>query len=520
MSKTTNIFSTAPVEVQNKSGFDMSFESIGTAKVGTLVPVLVEKALPGDKISAGMLQRVSLPPMATNFYGRVDVKFESFFVPNRLLWGGWNDYITQYSDDFNEKITRGPAIINNSEDGYLDASPSSLTDYLGCKIDPTITEGESYEFSINALPYLAYHRIYDDYYRNSQIQKPVYQHGFSNLADTLSNYPYVRSNEPIYPSDEFNDGASIQDLRQRNYAKDYFTTATLEAQLGNPQKLEFDVVNNKGSFTIASLRMANSLQKFIERNNLVGYDYYEQTKAQFGVKPHHLCNRPIYIGSQTFNVYNNTVTQTAPDTANTTASNNKFKGVGAQYANSMSMGSGSIIPNFTATEHGYFFVLMSLVPHAYYATGTRRYLMDFGIACEGFPMLASVGDQKLKLSELINIPYNDSTMFGYTQRYADYKFHIDEVHGELRDDGTLSSFALKRSFDDSAELSSEFLQVSPHALDEVFSVNTDVSRIGYWYDIAFSVKMVRALPVYSIPTLGDEKDTHTYVVDKNGSKLN
>lgn len=519
MSKTTNIFSTAPTQVQNKSGFDMSFESIGTASVGTLIPVLTERVLPGDKFSLGLLQRLSLPPMATDFYGRVDVKFEAFFVPNRLLWGGWNDYITQFSDDYNEKITSRPYIVNNTEES-ISLGASSLADYLGSKTTTNFSEDTS--LHLDALPFIAYHRIYDDYYRNSQIQKRVFQHGFSSDAPLASNLPYIRNVGNLLPSDlNLADDSWLDQLRQRNYSKDYFTTATPNPQLGNPSTLEFDVTGDKGSFTIASLRMANSLQKFLERNNLVGFDYYEQTKAQFGVRPTHLCNRPIYLGSQSFNIYNNSVTQTNPSSNSDLSSSNPIKGVGAKYAQSESLGSGSLVDGFTATEHGFFMVLMSVVPHSYYGSGIRRYITDLGIADEGFPILASVGDQTIKNYELNgDLESFNHGDFGYVQRFSQYKFHIDEVHGLLRDGNSLSSFALKRSFAGSPDLSTDFLQVPTDALNEVLAVKASTAGFGYWYDIAFQFKMVRALPVYSIPTLGDEKDTHTVMVNKGGSKLN
>lgn len=518
MSKTSNIFSTTPIDVQNRSGFDMSFESVGTAKVGTLIPVLVEKANPGDKISTGLLQRVTLPPMATNFYGRVDIKFESFFVPTRLIWAGSCDYYTQQTSEGLPKLTRVPFIALNTNDASV-TGPGTLFDYLGGKLGSS-----SNNFEINALPFLAYHRIWNDYYRNSLVQKPCFPHGYLSGAASWAVYqqPFKREASAVLPSDSerhnLYDGVSLLSLRQRNYAKDYFTTATPSAQLGSPVSVDFS--SHPGSFTIAELRSANSLQKFLERNNLVGFDYYDQMKAQFGVKPYHLCNKPIFLGRQSYNVYNNSVMQTNnTEDGSTVATKNPFNTVGSKYGNSQSIGQGSIIDDFTATEHGYFFVLMSLVPHSYYATGIRRYLLHSSIADEGFPMLANVGDQALKKGELSNATSQLNTEFGYTQRYAEYKFHPDEVHGLLQDGQSLSAFCLKRSFDEWVTLGTDFLEIPTSALDEVAAVDSSVSDYGYWYDIAFTSKMVRALPVYSIPTLGEEKDVHTTVVSKQGSTL-
>lgn len=98
MSHYSKIFNKVPVQIPNKSGFDLSHENLFTAKCGTLVPVLVDTLLPNDTISLGHSSQLQLPPMATDFYGRVVGKFEAFFVPFRILYGGWQELITHPVD--------------------------------------------------------------------------------------------------------------------------------------------------------------------------------------------------------------------------------------------------------------------------------------------------------------------------------------------------------------------------------------------------------------------------------------
>lgn len=85
MAHTSKIFNKVPVNIQDRSGFDMSHENLFTATCGTLVPAMVEEVIPGDVFSIGSHMQVKLPPLATDFYGRVDAKLEAFFVPNRLV---------------------------------------------------------------------------------------------------------------------------------------------------------------------------------------------------------------------------------------------------------------------------------------------------------------------------------------------------------------------------------------------------------------------------------------------------
>lgn len=94
MAHLSKIFTKVPVDIPNRSGFDMSFENLLTMKVGTLTPVLCEEVIPNETYSLGYLSQIQLPPMATNFFGRVDLRLEAFFVPMRILWGGWQNFFT------------------------------------------------------------------------------------------------------------------------------------------------------------------------------------------------------------------------------------------------------------------------------------------------------------------------------------------------------------------------------------------------------------------------------------------
>ena len=94
MAHLSKIFKQQPVDIPNRSGMDLSFENVLSMTTGTLIPVLVEEVLPNETYSLGYMCEAQLPPMATEFYGRIDMRLEAFFVPNRILWGGWQDFMT------------------------------------------------------------------------------------------------------------------------------------------------------------------------------------------------------------------------------------------------------------------------------------------------------------------------------------------------------------------------------------------------------------------------------------------
>lgn len=531
MSHASPIFQRVPVEMPNRSGFDMSHENLGTLTTGTLVPVLVDEILPNDSISLGSSFQVQLPPMVADFYGRVDFVLEAFFVPMRLLWGGFQDFMThptaypQYPEG--TKVQGKPKYLPRLVASNADLASGTLADYLGFKSAPA-NDNNVY---LNALPFIAYHRIFDDWYRESRIQAPCfYRPSNTGVEGTSpSALPYVSvqgvsADTPITfnPSSVLGDNVRLLSLRQRNFAKDYFTTATPLPQAGNASQLEFDTDNQtgKGAFSVAALRAANSLQKWMERNQIAGYRYSDQIYAQFGRYPSDaIMDRVIYLGRQTSNVYTRSVFNTngASD-----VEGNYSGQLGYKAGSSQSVGEGSLVDNFTASEHGYLFVLASLVPHAYYSTGVRRYLNRQVVGDFAFPLLSGMGDQAIRVSELDSSVFgtDNDVEFGYNDLYSEYKYHDDEVHGLLRDGENLSQFALQRSFTDvGPELSSSFLTIPTSFLDQVTSVKTDVSGYTAWYDIFFPYKKVSTLPEYSLPTLADLKHVHTEYISRGGKRL-
>lgn len=543
MAHTSSVFSRMPIELPNRSGFDMSHENLGTATCGTLVPVLVDELLPNDTISLGANFQVQLPPMATDFYGRVDYVLEAFFVPARLCWGGWESFMThptaspQYPNGtpVQGKSKYLPQIFVQGAGQEQFFGPSTLSDYLGCKLTQPLVESGVGGVELNMLPFIAYHRIWDDWYRDSRIQAPLFYRPDSNVlpANIELNpayLPYVSGGEdaPIRQNarNAFSDGVRLGDLRQRNWAKDYFTTASTLPQAGNAATLEFDVQDDGvGNFSIAALRSANSLQKWLERNNIAGYRYSDQIYAQYGIYPSDaIMDKSIYLGRISQNVYTRSVFQTnAAKGADIGNFGNPFKAVGSKYGSSQAIGEGSLVDNIRVTEHGFLFVLASLVPHSYYSTGRRRYLNRKVVGDIAFPLLSGMGDQAVMKSELYaeagmveNVP---DEVFGYTDLYAEYKYHDDEVHGLLRDGESLQSFALQRSFSEAPELGSDFLQIPTDFLDQVYATASVISGFACWYDIYFPYKKVSTLPEYSLPTLADLKNTHTKFISRGGKRL-
>lgn len=535
MSHFSKIFSKTPIDIPNRSGFVMSFENALTMKVGTLTPILCEEVLPNETYSLGYLGQVQLPPMATDFFGRVDMRLEAFFVPNRVVWGGWQNFYTMpQNNPYGDPVVRPQTLPYFTVSITSENLPSikssfgsgSLADYLGVScLKDALSVGTTINIP-NALPFFAYHKIYDDWYRNPKLQKPVFVNDSSR--DRSHYLPWNPSSFNVGNDWALGDGVNFISLRQRNYAKDRFTTATLYPQADGTvggSKLAIDTSGAEGSFTIAQLRQANVLQRWLERNNIAGERYADQIRATFGVYPSDaILDRSLYLGSSQFAIYNKSVYSTADADPSVAPSQSPFSGtLASKGASSNGVGQDSLISKFQSTEHGYLIVLASIVPHAQYSTGMRPTFKRSKVGDFANPLLQGLGEQAIYISEFLGPFFSSSEdqEFGYQPQYSDYKYHNDEIHGLLRDDESLQSFVLQRSFSKQVApvLSTDFIQIKTEDMDNVTAVKSQLSNFGAWADFYISLKKVSPLSEYIIATLGDIKNTHKESIPYRGTML-
>lgn len=552
-------FVKAPVAVPKLSGFDKSHQNLLTSKVGTITPILVDELIPGTKVNLKLALSASLPPLATDTFMRCSIKTEAFFVPTRLLDGGFEAWFTDEAKDMVNDASEDGTIDTSSKRAFMpvirDNVPltsgladwvlaktgtGSLSDYLGVKY----TNPNFFKKGISALPYLAYHRIYNDWYRNSLVQKECFLPPCDGIDFSLAGAccsPYVFHNNGNYVWSTLApfalaDGHCLLDLRQRNFGLDYFTTATPNPQQGNAMVVSFDTSGNNGQFSIAALRAANSMQQFKERNNLLGNLYVEQLYGRYGVRPSDgIAQRSIYLGRGEFEVYSKGIYQSAPadgladgNPSATASATNPFGAIGSRYGSAYASGE-SFLVNFEAKEPGYLFVMATLVPRVTYSSGLRRYLRhyigDGSLSDMANPILQNVGPQPIYEYEL-NGAYasnGSDAIFGFTDRYGEFKTMEDELHGLMRDGESLEAFALQRSFDftDAVSINSAFLQIPTDYMDQVTAVKEWISEFGFWLDTYFDYKVAMPINKYSLPSLQDPAYEHgkTIVVSKGGNKL-
>lgn len=551
MSHLSKIFEEAPVKVQNKNGFDLSHLNCGTSKTGQLVPVMCKLLPPNSDFTLGVNLNVELPPLATPAMGRVDAIVEGFVIPLSILYGGWKQFIsnqqnTMFPNSQDSVLSAGGYALPYFSVLFLEEDPlmsfqslmgsnDCILEYLGAK--------DTYDFYLNIdipfslLPLLAYHLTWDTFYRNKQVTKTIFAVNPNSSSSSLnsknvslvwhsfysSNSTAASSSARFTTSDEltFPDGISLFSTRQRNYARDYFTAATPSPQQGQASRLKFSTAGSEGEFTIAALRAANALQKFLETNNLSG-DYADMMRNRWGTRPIDAdFDEPYYLGRVVVPVYQKSVYQQNDSSVQGTSPNPFVKGgaLGARGAHAGFSGEGSICDKFHNSTWSYVMCLFSLVPHAAYGHGINRELTFTKLGDFPAPEMQTVGNEEIIDYELYTADDGTSSDFGYIPRYSRFKYMDDEIHGELRPGKSLDSFVLQRRFIATPQLSTSFLEIPQNALDSIFAVSTASMNLSCWYEIYFSFKVAMPLADFCIPTLGDIQDTHTIKSPVGGSRL-
>lgn len=164
--------STVKVNVPGLSSFDKSFKNLLTTHVGTITPIVSQLCIPGSKGKLKISISAALPPLASDTFMRCDLKVEAFLVPLRLVYGGFESWLTSktlhdYSTS-SDTVAQLPRVVERAGASHPYFVPGSLADYLGYQLDSSQTSSADSYYSI--YKFLCYHRVYDDWYRSARIK--------------------------------------------------------------------------------------------------------------------------------------------------------------------------------------------------------------------------------------------------------------------------------------------------------------------------------------------------------------
>lgn len=506
-----NIFNSIQLQKPQRNVFDLTHDVKLSCKMGELVPVMVQECIPGDTFQIAAESLIRFAPLISPVMHRMDVSIHYFFVPNRIVWENWSDFITAQATD---ETPVAPFVTISGFD--LTDAQKRFLDYMG--IPPLDVSNPNY-VNLNALPLAAYQAIYNEYYRDQNLIPEV---DYKLIDGQQISTEFFKIRKRAWEHDYFTaalpfaqKGASVQiplgdvvltDPAPRPYWKTWIDptvpatgAVTGEATLGQEGQVQVGgadaLFDPNGSLTVDStsitdLRRAFKLQEWLEKNARAGTRYTENILAHFGVRSSDArLQRPEYItGVRSPIVISEVVNTTGQvnqpgDEPGLPQGNMAGHGIGVAAGR---------FGKFFCEEHGYIIGIMSVMPKTAYQQGVPRHYIKFDPLDYYWPSFAHIGEQEVKNIEIYMEDQGNGT-FGYVPRYAEYKFTPNRVAGDFRT--TLNFWHLGRIFDTAPALNQEFIECVPST--RIFAVEDGSDYL--WCHVLNKVKAIRPMPKFGNP---------------------
>lgn len=557
MSRNANSrFATNPVRLDmSRSRFPRNFSHKTTFDAGQVIPFYVDEVLPGDTFNVRTSKVVRMQTLLTPVMDNVYLDTYYFFVPNRLVWEHWKQFMGENTESawipqVEYEVPQLTAPAGGWEEG-------TIADYMG------IPTGVS-NLSVNALPFRAYALVMNEWFRSENLTDPLnipvddatvvgvntgnyvsdvakggkpyvankFRDYFSSCLPSPQKGPDVTLNVaspgpiPVTTSDKLVDITSNEGLRFKKsnnglFASNdprYISTFTpevssmygyIEASEGHApsgdQAAPLLPVNLWANFdstlTVASinqLRTAFQIQKFYERSARGGSRYIETLKAHFGVtSPDARLQRPEYLGGNRVPITINQVVQSSGTVADSTP-------LGDTGAMSLTT---DVHSDFTKSfvEHGFVIgVMVARYDHTY-QQGIERFWSRKSMFDYYWPEFANIGEMAV-LNKEIYAQGNatDDEVFGYQEAWADYRYKPSRVSGEMRSryKQSLDVWHLADDYSKLPSLSDSWIREDPNPINRVLAVSDNLAN-QFFCDVYVQCYTTRNMPLYSIPGLID-----------------
>lgn len=497
--------------------FNRSRKNLLTCEMGKLIPVLCEQVVPGDTYRGSTASFIRFAPTLAPIMHDIYCYIHYWFVPLRLVWDNWEDFITGGQDGQNASVL--PKI------SFTNVQPGDLADYFG------VPTGVTNALSCNALKYRAYNLIYNEWYRdenlinevaiskadgtdtttNTTLLSRAWAHDtFTSALPWTQRGPAVTvplgSSAPVFSLSNATTGSLTTGIYAYNadgtintstngQAMFKSTTGLLQLKDQSPAgdaagnlrlALRADLTQAT-SATINDWRLAFQIQRFLEKNARGGARYIEWLMSHFGVR----CSdarlqRPEYLGGGKTNVVVSEVLQTSA-TDNVTPQGNMAG----------HMFTAGKTPSFTKSfeEYGYIIGIMSIMPRTMYMQGQPKDDLYRSRYDYYLPVLAHLGEQPVYNAELYAQGTSaDMQPFGYMPNYYEYRHAPSTVHGQFRT--TLDFWHLARKFTNLPTLSSQFINADPTT--RIFAV-TDPTYNHVYCELYHHIKAIRPIPKHGTP---------------------
>lgn len=514
----------------SRSAFDLSYSKLFDCDMGQLIPVFCDEVVPGDTFKMSNTVVVRAQPLLAPILHEISVITHYFFVPYRLLWSDWENFITGGVEG---NYTGNPPLCSDFMTDF--GQPKhGLWDYLGFPIADSVPMSATVN-APTAWPIYAYNTVYNEYYRDQNLQDeveltnldilqrawtkdyftsalPWVQRGtvpalpitteltgiFDTDVDTAvattisSNGAFTLGSGGVNSQFGFNATAnSWYGTAVSNFSNGYYQSGlSASSTATSTASTEATLTALSSAFNVNDLRLAFQISKWQERNARAGVRYTEFLHAHFGVSPRDdRLQRPEYIGGTKSPVIVSEVLQTS--STDDVSPQGNLAGHGITVDNNR-------IGKYRVQEHGLILGLMSVMPKpSYMAQGVNRQWRRLTRFDHYFREFANLGEQAVLNSEIyVDGTTSDTEIFGYQGRFDEMRVKNNMAVGNMRD--TFSYWHLSRSFDSLPSLNESFIKCDPDK--RIFAVP---SEPGFIVNYSTNVLAIRPLPHIAEPGLID-----------------